>query len=122
MSVPTTTVKEAVIDERIKKLIERRGGGSLKTTGVYVVGTPDRLCTYRGLFLAIEVKKPGNKPTPAQSGKLQWWAQRGAIAFWADDVDQVEAVLNEIDVYVDSRSSRQTVAAVMETIPERQRA
>lgn len=40
-----------------------------------------------GRFLAIEVKRPPNKPTKFQSAFLALFRSKGAIAFWADSVD-----------------------------------
>lgn len=39
-----------------------------------------------GRFLAIEVKRPGNKPTELQQQFLDDIVDRGGVAFWADSI------------------------------------
>ena len=48
-----------------------------------------------GRFLAVEVKRPGNKPTKLQNAFLDMVNANGGLAFWADDVFTVEEKLNE---------------------------
>lgn len=42
-----------------------------------------------GVFVAIEVKQPGKKPSPLQLAKLERWRKAGAIAFVCDNPDDV---------------------------------
>jgi hypothetical protein len=58
-------------------------------------GAPDILAIIppKGIFLGIEVKKPGGKPSPEQ---LQWIDDiraNGGIAFVCDDVNQLKTLL-----------------------------
>ncbi len=46
-----------------------------------------------GRFLAIEVKRPGGKPTPDQQAFIDMVNRHGGVAFVADCVATVEAVL-----------------------------
>jgi hypothetical protein len=53
-------------------------------------GTPDLLACYYGRFYAIEVKRPGNKPTKLQLFRLRQWREAGAVAFWCDSLESFE--------------------------------
>lgn len=50
-------------------------------------GAADIFGVYHGRFLAIEVKRPGNKPTIDQHCWLQEMKNLGAIAFWATSLE-----------------------------------
>ena len=55
----------------------------------YPKGISDILGIYKGRFLAIEIKKPGGKPTPDQLKFLRYVREEGGIAFVAYSVDDV---------------------------------
>lgn len=57
------------------------------------VGCSDILCCWRGRFVAIEVKRPGNKPTLDQESFLQTVERSGGLAIVAYSVDDVEKEL-----------------------------
>ena len=52
-------------------------------------GVSDILGIYQGRMVAIEVKRPGRKPTPQQQAFLDRVKREGGIAFWADSVEAV---------------------------------
>lgn len=58
-------------------------------------GCSDVLCCWRGRFVAIEVKRPGEKPTIDQVAFLQGVQRSGGLAFVASSVDDVENYLNK---------------------------
>jgi Holliday junction resolvase len=94
---------EKAVDGRIAKAVRRRGAWTFKVHGSAAMrrGLPDRMVCYRGYFLAIEVKKPGGKPTPIQEHELEQIRHAGGIAIVATDVDVVEEAMNHIDRLVD---------------------
>lgn len=52
------------------------------------VGTPDFCGVYRGVAFALEIKRPGEKPTTEQLGELKWLELAGAktkIVFSKDE-------------------------------------
>jgi hypothetical protein len=50
-----------------------------------------------GIFVAIEVKRPGFKPEPIQEARMERWRRAGAIAFWTDTgVDVISRIVNQI--------------------------
>src|SRR5690606_8320365 len=70
---------EAAITEAIMKWLRARGAYVIKTYGgPYRRGLPDLIGVYRGRALALEVKRPGGRPTPLQEHELGRWAAAGA--------------------------------------------
>jgi hypothetical protein len=51
-----------------------------KIQQVCIRGTPDFLCCISGVFVAIELKMPGESPDPLQYYKLTTIAKTGGIA------------------------------------------
>lgn len=95
---------EKAIDQRIQKVVARRGGWSVKFHGSVKTraGVPDRLVCYRGRFIAFEVKKLGGKPTRIQQHEIDRIGEAGGVAVVVTDTDAVEAVLDRIDRILDS--------------------
>jgi hypothetical protein len=91
------TTPEGKVKERLKKL--------LKKYGVYYhmpvmngMGAPtlDFICCYRGRYLAIETKAPGQKPTKRQQLTMQQMAAAGGFVFTVandDDFEYLEGYL-----------------------------
>lgn len=89
---------EIRIVDRIRDQLRAAGCESLKTN---LHGEPDILacCPFgsygEGLFVAIEVKVPGEEPPPIQIAKLERWKRSGAIAFWTDSSESiVDRIMN----------------------------
>jgi len=61
------------------------------------VGTPDILACYRGQFIALEVKRVGNEPTPIQCVQLLQWQGAEGMAVVVRSVEDVKQVITEID-------------------------
>lgn len=91
--VTEDTVKQGVLD-----LIKLRKGYAIvkHQTGLSVSGTPDVLACIDGRFVAIEIKRVGNIPTPTQLGQLRLWQKAGALACWVDEVRQLNDVLEHL--------------------------
>jgi len=54
------------------------------------VGFPDIFAMYKGHFVALEVKVPGKKPTPAQIQMLDLMASHGAATDWVTSIEEVD--------------------------------
>lgn len=79
---------EASIVNKCKALIKKCGGYCVKVTPPAVeAGTPDILACLAGRFYAIEVKRPGERPTRLQEKRLAQWRAAGAVAVWVDSVE-----------------------------------
>lgn len=103
--------QEIQLVERIKRILEDKGAAAIKTHGSSMrQGEPDLYVAYPygtvAIMVVIEVKRPGELPRPLQMNRLQWWAKRGAIAFWTADPDEV---LGIIGAEIIARRSGQTI-------------
>lgn len=61
-----------------------------------MTGMTDIIGIYEGRFLAIEIKRPGNKPTEAQAAFMASVRHYGGIAFWVDNLDTLVNVMTHI--------------------------
>ena len=71
-------------------LARKRWGG-----GMGVAGDPDIDACIRGRSLQLEVKRPGEKPTPLQLKRLEEWRQAGALVGVVTSVATTSALLEE---------------------------
>lgn len=91
--------KEQDIQTSIINYIKSIGGLPIKQNqiGIYAqAGVPDIICCYCGVFIGIEVKRPGQKPKPIQMAFLDAINKAGGIGFWADNLDIVKEELGKI--------------------------
>ena len=89
----------------LKALETQFGGFWLKTHGDMFTkrGIPDIQGfvpyeindTKLGLYVAIEIKTPGNVPSKLQYKKIEDINNSGGIAFWSDSVDNTIKQLNQ---------------------------
>jgi Holliday junction resolvase len=61
-------------------------------------GVPDILAVIGGRFVAIEVKRPGGKPSKLQLAQLNRIQASGGVAMIAESVDDVIAHLSNADI------------------------
>jgi hypothetical protein len=82
---------EKNITKAIRRVLTEAGIWHFKHWGgpMSVKGIADILGIYAGRFLAIEVKKPGGKLSPAQDKFLQDVRRNGGVAFTAYGVEDV---------------------------------
>lgn len=57
-------------------------------------GEPDIDACIDGRSVKIELKMPGNKPTPVQMASMRRWENAGAFVFWATSLDEVKTFLD----------------------------
>jgi hypothetical protein len=57
---------------------------------------PDLIGCLRGRFFAIEVKRPGEQPTPLQVQTLQAMRNAYGYAMWADCYEDVVQFVREV--------------------------
>jgi rubredoxin len=53
-------------------------------------GEPDIDACIRGRAVKIELKMPGNKPTPVQMASMRRWEAAGAYVFWSTSLEDVQ--------------------------------
>ena len=75
------------------------------------VGVPDFLICFSGLFLAVEVKRPGKKPTLDQCGELAWIRKAGGIECVATSLSEVQALIELLTYRVESEKQRNEIVA-----------
>jgi len=95
VATPEKKVKEKVC----AKLKELGAYYFYASTGGYgASGVPDIVACYKGLFLGIECKANGNKPTALQNKHLTLIKQAGGYSTVIDEhnVDSFEAVLKHL--------------------------
>ena len=88
--------KEQDIHACIMNYISSIGGLPIKfnNIGIYAkAGVSDILACIKGRFVAIEVKKPGKKPTALQKQFIDAVNLIGGVAFWADNLNDVKEKL-----------------------------
>jgi len=90
------TMTEQTIQKEIIKYLESIGAYVIKTIKTNRAGTPDIIACLDGRFIAIEVKRKGNKPTPLQLAKIEQIRASGGMAFIAYSKDEVINKLKEL--------------------------
>lgn len=60
-------------------------------------GHPDIDGCINGRSIKIEMKRPGEKPTRRQMGRLLQWRAAGALVGWATSVEEVRAIIEQSD-------------------------
>ncbi len=90
---------ETSLQERIQKLIVKRGGYVNKNHGDMISdpGIADLTACYRGRYLAIEVKVNDNIPTKQQGIHARRVLRAGGISIVAWSIEVIDQVLSEID-------------------------
>lgn len=76
---------EARLGRQIRKALEERGAFMFKIHGssLMMAGLPDLIGVWRGRFIAVEVKMPGNHPSKIQEhviGKIRAAGGRAIVA------------------------------------------
>lgn len=86
---------EASIVAACLSLIRGAGGHAVKIHGGAFghAGNPDILGCLQGRALAVEVKRPGGKPTAAQLAQLGKWSAAGALALWVTSAAELADAL-----------------------------
>lgn len=89
---------EKSLDKQVKKLIESRGGFAAKIHGhAFQAVLPDFLVCYKGRFLGFEDKSAHGTHRPGQKSSLIMIQRAGGIAETVYHIDQVRAILDQID-------------------------
>lgn len=91
---------EKQITDKMRKRIIERGGWARKIHGnQFTAGLPDLMACYRGWSLGLEVKKPGREKTLTgiQAKTLERIEEAGGYGKMVTTVEQVDAILDEID-------------------------
>lgn len=92
-------MKEQDIQRKIIKYLESVGAYVVKVVASNKSGTPDILACYRGIFLAIEVKRPETKTNVSelQEYNIKKIKEAGGVAIVSWDLDAVKATVENIN-------------------------
>lgn len=93
-------MKEQDIQRKIIKYLESVSAYVVKVVASNKSGTPDILACYRGIFLAVEVKRPETKTNVSelQEYNIKKIKEAGGIAIVSWDLDAVKAVVEDINL------------------------
>ena len=87
---------EAKIQKDIINWLVFEGAWVVKTIATTKNGTPDILFCMRGKFGAVEVKKPGGRPTALQLVQIRKIREAGGLACVAYDLETVKDYVNHL--------------------------
>ena len=96
--------KESSLESYFKKRCEKSGIFILKNTGMR--GIPDRLIFKDGLFVFVELKRPGETPSDLQKAVIKKMKRKGAIVKIADTKGKIDRVISIFEKPADPRSRR----------------
>lgn len=93
-------MKEQDIQRKIIKYLESVGAYVVKVVASNKSGTPDILACYRGIFLAVEVKRPETKTNVSelQEYNIKKIKEAGGVAIVSWDLDAVKATIENINL------------------------
>lgn len=90
-------VLEKDIEKKIVAYAKSRGCLVRKFTSPSQRAVPDRIIvTPHGVVGFLEVKRPGNKPTPLQYREMELLADNGAKVEWHDDVEEAKKFIDDL--------------------------
>jgi len=83
---------EKKIENQIKSYLDSIGTYYIKTHGSMFskAGTPDIIACVNGVFVAIEVKKPGGVESSLQKAKVKIIQKAGGVAFFAYSLEETK--------------------------------
>lgn len=90
-------MREKIIESKLKKAVNQKGGLCLKFVSPSFNGVPDRIIVMPGGRIAfVEVKAPSETLRPIQR-KRKWQLERlGFKVFCLDSEEKIEEVVNAI--------------------------
>lgn len=93
-------VSEKTIENQIKGYLDSIGAYHIKTHGNMFsrAGTPDIITCVKGVFVAIEVKKPGGVVSALQMANIKLINNAGGVAFVAYSLEETKQHLKKHDL------------------------
>jgi len=91
-------ITEKVITESIQRALKVRAIWAYKVPGGYygINGVPDLLCCANGRFVALEVKRPGNKPTKLQEFRIAEIRASGGVAEVVESKEEAVKIVERV--------------------------
>lgn len=88
--------RESTVEKEICDWAKAQGIRTYKFVSPGRKGVPDRMFMKDGLVSFLEVKRPGEKPTPLQCREIRLMIENSVIAFWCDNAAQGIEMLGRI--------------------------
>ena len=82
-------MKESYLQSKIISQLQEWGWMVIKLIQTNKNGIPDLLAIRNGKAVFIEVKRPGYEPAPLQKYRLNEINEKGVMAFWVDNIDDI---------------------------------
>jgi Holliday junction resolvase len=82
-------MKESFIQRQIIVKLESWGWMVVKLIQTNTNGIPDLMAIRNGKTVFIEVKRDGEQPAPLQKHRLNQINDKGILAFWADNAEDI---------------------------------
>ena len=89
-------MREKVIEDYLVKKVRALGGEVRKLRWIGRNGAPDRVVMLPGLLLWIELKQPGEKPSPAQAREFERMRNMGQVVTVIDSLELVDEFFSEV--------------------------
>lgn len=90
-------MRESVIEGRLRKEAEKRGGMALKFVSPGMSGVPDRLILMPdGKAAFVELKAPEKKLRPLQKKRKEQFEKLGFKVYVEDETERIGVILDEI--------------------------
>jgi hypothetical protein len=85
--------KEADLEKKLTRWAKDNGILTYKFVSPAKRGVPDRIFIRNGKVVFLELKAPGEHPTPLQMRELGVLLNAGATAAWVDDLQDAKTFL-----------------------------
>jgi hypothetical protein len=90
---------ESKLEEFLLQQVMLQGGRHVKLGNSGQVALPDRMVLMPGGVVGfVELKRLGERPTPAQQQTLQWLDELGFVAGYADNRQELFAFMDRLSV------------------------
>lgn len=101
------TQPEARLQRRIQEALRARQAFVFKVHGSahMMSGLPDLVMSYRGLFVGMEVKMPGNTASEVQKLRAKQIRKAGGFCFLVYSVEDALRALDKIDATLEPPAS-----------------
>lgn len=94
MSTTTSRpIRESKLERAVCKYARSRGWWETKFVSPGTRAVPDRLFIRRGCHVFIELKRPGEVPTPQQYRRHAEMRGYGAKVYWTDNLEEAQEIL-----------------------------
>lgn len=85
-------MKESKIQARVRRILEDDGWLVNKLILTSKPGTPDLIAHKDGRTIYIEVKRPGERPRPLQTHRMEQIRRQGIEVYTIDDPNELQSI------------------------------